>query len=161
MIKPTNDRKLAAIAPADRILLLPHCLRPSETCPGTYSRQGLVCPEDCSQPCAIRVMREAALKLGYKGVCVAPGGSMALRFVKQMNPKGIVAVACKKELELGIHGVESLAQKGEIQMPVIEVIPLSKDGCVDTEVDLERALETIKLMEEPALSHEGAPSRSI
>ncbi|RLC70267.1 MAG: hypothetical protein DRI26_07490 [Chloroflexi bacterium] len=148
MIKPMSDGKLAAVAPADRILLLPHCLRPSETCPGTYSKQGLVCPEDCSQPCAIRIMREAAVKLGYKGVCVAPGGSMALRFVKQMNPKGIVAVACEKELELGIHGVESLVQKGEIQMPVIGVIPLSKDGCVDTEVDVEQALKTIGLVEE-------------
>lgn len=161
MVNSISEGRLAAIAPADRILLLPHCLRPSQTCPGTYSKRGLICPESCSQPCAIRILREAALKLGYRGVCVAPGGSMALRFVKQMNPKGIVAVACDKELELGIHGVETLVQRGEIQEPVIGVIPLSKDGCVDTEVDVERALETIRLMEGPALSHGEAPPHSI
>ena len=69
---------------------------------------------------------------------------MALRFVKQMNPQGIVALACEKELELGVQGVEELIRKGEVQIPAIEVIPLSKDGCVDTEVDVELALHTIE-----------------
>jgi len=69
---------------------------------------------------------------------------MALRFVKQMNPQGIVAVACEKELELGIQGVEELVRKGEVRIPAIEVIPLNRDGCVDTEVDVELALHAIE-----------------
>ncbi len=69
---------------------------------------------------------------------------MALRFIKQMKPEGVVAVACEKELELGIQGVENAAQVGEAQMPVIVVVPLSRDGCVDTEVDVEQALNTIE-----------------
>ena len=155
MINPTNKKKLATIPPAERVLLLPHCLRPTENCPGKYSKQGLVCPEDCSEPCAIRALREAAMNLGYKGSCVAPGGALALRFVKEMKPRGIVAVACGKELELGIDGVESMAESEDVQTPVIEVIPLSKNGCVDTDVDVEQALRTIELAEEPILSHGG------
>jgi hypothetical protein len=73
---------------------------------------------------------------------------MALRFVKQMHARGVVAVACDKELEMGINGVESAAQSEQIQMPVIVVVPLTKDGCVDTEVDIDQALRTIELVEE-------------
>jgi hypothetical protein len=149
MIDPTCEEELARIPPAERILLLPHCLRPSETCPGTFSKQGLLCPDDCSEPCSIRVLQEAARALGYKGICVAPGGAMALRFVKQMQPKAVVAVACDKELEMGIHGVECAAQSGEAEMPVIVVVPLSKDGCVDTEVDIELALGTLEAVAKP------------
>jgi hypothetical protein len=148
MMNLTLEEELARIPPSERILLLPHCLRPSQTCPGKYSKQGLVCPDDCCQPCAIRTLREAAIKLNYKGWCVAPGGAMALRYVKQMHAKAVVAVACEKELEMGIHGVQSAADNEETEMPVIVVIPLSKDGCVDTEVDMDQALKTVELTEE-------------
>jgi len=85
-----------------------------------------------------------AVKLGYKGVCVAPGGVLAVRYVKKNKPKGIVAIACQKELEEGVDGVRKLA--GELdEIPVMVIIPLSKDGCVDTEVDEKLALETIAL----------------
>jgi hypothetical protein len=149
MINPTREQELARIPPAERVLLLPHCLRPSETCPGRYSKEGLLCPDDCSEPCSIRILRQAAMDLNYKGICIAPGGAMALRFVKQTNPRGVVAVACDKELEMGIHGVECAAQNGEAEMPLIVVVPLSKDGCVDTQVDIELALRTLEAVEEP------------
>lgn len=144
MIELESFENLATIAPSDRVLLLPHCLRPIGTCPGTYSRQGLICPEDCSVSCVIRILHTKAKELGYKGVCVAPGGSMVLRFVRQTDPKGIVAVACEKELELGVRGVEELVASGEFQMPVIAVVHLSADGCVDTEVDVEKAVEIME-----------------
>lgn len=150
MIDLTCQEELFHIPPEERVLLLPHCLRPSETCPGKYSKQGLLCPDDCSEPCSIRVLREAAMNLHYKGVCVAPGGALALRFVKETNPKGVVAVACDKELELGIHGLECAAQNDEAEMPAIVVVPLLKDGCVDTEVDVELALRTLEAVEEPS-----------
>lgn len=70
---------------------------------------------------------------------------MALRFVKRLNPGGIVAVACAAELELGVRGVETLVQSGTVQIPTLVVIPLSEDGCVDTTVDLSRALKAINV----------------
>jgi hypothetical protein len=97
----------------------------------------LVCPDDCEEPCAIRVLRQAAEAQGYKGVCVAPGGSMVLRFIEQTAPEAIVAVACQKELELGVSGVAELVGTGRIERPLVCVVPLSRDGCVDTEVDME------------------------
>ncbi len=138
------EEQLSRIEPSQRVLLLSHCLRPSQTCPGKYSKQGLDCPADCHEDCANGRLRRLAIKLGYKGVCIAPGGRLALRFVKENNPQGIVAVACHKELEEGVQGVKELAGD-PATAPLIVVVPLTRDGCVDTEVDEKLALEMIAL----------------
>ena len=132
------------IDPGERILLLPHCLRPSEGCRGKHTRSGMECPDDCALPCAIRSLREAALAAGYKGVCIAPGGRLALRYVEEKRPRGIVAVACDKELESGTSGVKEAAAKG-MPLPSMIIIPLARDGCVDCEVDEEEAIRMIRL----------------
>jgi hypothetical protein len=104
--------------------------------------EGLECEQDCIEPCVIRKFRETALKLGYKCVSIAAGGSMALNVVKKHKPKGIVAIACSKELEDGVEGVKKIF---EDNAPAIVVIPLTKVGCVDTEVNVEQTMEVINL----------------
>lgn len=138
------EERLLRIPPSQRILLLPHCLRRSQTCQGKYGTRGLECYE-CNPDCSVNRLRQAAINLGYKGVCVAPGGRLAVNYVKETQPEAIVAVACQKELEEGIHGVQELNGRPEEPAPVIVIIPLARDGCVDTEVDEERALELIAL----------------
>lgn len=133
------EQKLSRIDTSERILLLPHCLRRSQTCQGKYTKWGLECAE-CDPDCPVNRLRRTAISLGYKGVCVAPGGRLAVNYVKETKPKAIVAVACQKELEEGIHGVQELSGK---TVPLIVVIPLSRDGCIDTEVDEEHALGVI------------------
>jgi hypothetical protein len=132
---------LSQVNPAERILLLPHCLRRSEACKAAYNKEGLQCVK-CSADCPVNLLREAALESGYKGICIAPGGRLAVNYVRQMQPRAIVAVACEKELEEGVQGVEELTRDNQMK-PVIVIIPLIKDGCVDTEVDIEEALEII------------------
>ena len=139
----STEECLLTIRPSDRILLLPHCLRRADSCQGKYSRLGLECCT-CNPECPVNHLSQAALDLGYKGVCIAPGGRLAVNYVKEARPAAIVAVACQKELEEGIHGVQELAG-GDETVPPIVIIPLSRDGCVDTEVDVERALELIAL----------------
>jgi uncharacterized protein len=135
-----NIEKLSKIATSDRILLLPHCLRKSNSCKAKYDSSGLQCVK-CNPDCSVNKLRSEALKRGYKGVCVAPGGRLAVKFVKENNPKAVVAVACDKELEEGLQGVENLA-KEDIR-PVMVIVPLLKDGCVDTVVNDEEALRII------------------
>lgn len=136
------EERLSGIAPSERVLLLSHCLRPSQTCPGKFDKKGLMCPADCSEDCVLRRFKKVASEMGYKGVCIAAGGAMALRFIKEHNPKGIVAIACDKELAEGIEGVKGMV-KDERGFPVIVTIPLLRDGCVDTEVDEGQAVEAI------------------
>lgn len=142
MKKKTVDEGLSRVDPSQRVLLLSHCLRPSQSCPGKFSKQGLMCTEDCGENCVIRRLREVALKIGYKGTCVAAGGAMALKFVKEHNPLGIVAVACDRELSEGVEGVKELAKNMQ-EVPAIVIVPLTSDGCVDTEVDEEVAISAI------------------
>ena len=132
---------LSQIAPAERILLLPHCLRQSNTCAATYNQDGLQC-QGCSPDCAVNRLRTAAQDKGYQAVCIAPGGKLALKFIKKKKPAAIVAVACDKELAEGIQGVKDLEK--EAINPVMVVVPLSKDGCVDTEVNIEDAIKIIR-----------------
>lgn len=136
--------KLSIIDPAERVLLLSYCLRPSQTCPGKLDKKGLNCPDSCQEACVVGRLRREALALGYQGVCIAAGGSMALRFVKELNPRGIVAVACHKELTEGVEAVQAMAGS-EREAPAIAVVPLSTDGCVDTTVDEARVQEIIAL----------------
>ncbi len=134
----TAEEELAVIPPADRILLLPHCLRRTATCRAPYDSRGLQCLH-CNPDCPVNQLTAAAEELGYGGICVAPGGRLALKFVTEMKPRAIVAVACEKELEEGIHGVrEKAAEMG--LLPLVAVIPLARDGCIDTEVDIEQAI---------------------
>lgn len=132
-------KRLAQVPPRERVLLLPHCLRPSQTCPGRPSHEGFQCPAGCKEACPIRILREEAVRLGYKGVCVAPGGALALRFVRETAPQAVVAIACQKELEEGIQAVGGLSEP----RPWVVTVPLLRDGCVDTEVDLEEALRVL------------------
>ena len=137
-----QDVDIRSFPPEQRLLLLPHCLRPSQGCPGKMTREGLDCTGCTRTDCKIGPIREAALKAGYLGVCVAPGGRLAVRRVAELKPEAIVAVACDKELEEGVEAVNALGWE-KAAPPVIQ-IPLLRDGCVDTDVDLEAVLGVIK-----------------
>jgi hypothetical protein len=61
--------------------------------------------------------------------------------VAENEPAGIVAVACQKELEEGYDAVSRMTYAGEL--PASAIIPLTRDGCVDTEVDVAAAMAAI------------------
>ena len=105
------------------------------------TKVGLDCTGCARLDCAIFQLRSAAQDAGYGGICVAPGGRLAARFVSEHEPAGIVAVACQKELEEGFDAVSRMGYSGE--PPASAVVPLSRDGCVDTDVDVVAARAAI------------------
>jgi hypothetical protein len=137
----TSVGKVADVPFSQRVLLLPHCLRPSQNCPGKMTKQGLNCAGCILTDCAIYKLRVAATEAGYSGVCVAPGGRLAVRFLAEHQPTGVIAIACDKELEEGLEAIAEMAWEGG--RPTVVTFPLSQDGCVDTKVDVEAALEII------------------
>lgn len=139
-MRKVNIRKTTEIPAAERILLLPHCLRHAETCKANYGKDGLECTA-CNPVCTINLLNKTALSLGYQGVCVAPGGRLAVNYVNEKRPRVIVAVACQKELDEGIGNIRELADN---YSPIIVIIPLTRDGCVNTEVDVNGAVEIIR-----------------
>ncbi len=145
-----NEEILKSVDKDKRVLLISHCLRSSKDCTAKMTKAGLECKDDCPTRCTVGRLRIMAQELGYKGVCIAPGGSMALKFIKNNDPEGIVAIACMKELEEGVCAVKELVEtkKGDASTgngPVIVAVPLLRDGCVDTEVDEEEAKKIIEL----------------
>ena len=117
----------AATPPARRLLLLPHCLRDQDRCPGTYSPLGLHC-KGCGA-CILPELKAEAESLGYK-VLIAEGTPAALQLVLSGRTDAILGVACLDSLE---EAYESAAQLG---VPYAAV-PLLVDGCKDTVADLE------------------------
>ncbi len=145
-VSKEDEEKIASIPPEERVLLLPHCLKPSDKCEAKFKKEGLNCPQGCQIDCQIRSLRELAHDRGYKGVCTAAGGVMALKFIKKTDPDAIVAIACDKELEEGVCAVEKYSKVDKsLKVPIVISIPLIKDGCVDTEVDMKEAERIIKI----------------
>jgi hypothetical protein len=105
------------------------------------TKQGLSCAGCSLTNCAIHQLRAAADEAGYDGVCVAPGGRLAVRFLAERQPAGVVAIACDKELQEGLEAIAEM--EWESSRPVVVTFPLSQDGCVDTVVDVQTAKEII------------------
>ena len=141
--KSEKMARLRAVAPQERVLLLPHCLRRSAHCQARYERDtGLQCAH-CDEECPIHRILTVAEENGLGGICVAPGGSMAIEYLKKRKPLGILAVACPKELSMGVEAVLQMSRNG--WNPVVVTVGLSQDGCVDTEVDVDLVAEFVKL----------------
>ena len=108
-----------------RILFLPQCLR-SRECPASLSESGYVCKK-CGR-CGIHRVISRALELGYKGAYVLSGGSMVGSILKRERPLACLGVACFKELVLGGFVCERFGA-------ISQGVALSRDGCIETEVD--------------------------
>jgi geranylgeranyl diphosphate synthase, type II len=145
-ISKKDEETIASIPAEERVLLLPHCLKPSDKCEAKFKKEGLNCPEDCQIECQIRTLTKLANDRGFKGVCTAAGGVMALKFIKKTEPAAIIAIACDKELEEGVCAVEKYSKVDKsIKIPLVISIPLLQDGCVDTVVDMKEAERIIKI----------------
>jgi hypothetical protein len=110
----------------ERVLLLPQCLR-AKDCPAEIGKYGYEC-QDCGK-CSIKQIRQICNKLGYKGVFIMPGGSLAKKIIGELKPKASMGVACSKELVLGSVLCEKMGIIGQ-------GVELLRDGCINTLVDL-------------------------
>ncbi|MEQ8199863.1 MAG: DUF116 domain-containing protein [Syntrophomonadaceae bacterium] len=117
------------------LILLPHCLQDSE-CPHKITMDVSNCKR-CHKCCVCDL-----IELGEKYhavVKVATGGTLARKFIEEARPRGVVAVACERDLSLGIQD--------STPIPVIGVLNCRPNGpCINTNVvvaDVEQALQEI------------------
>jgi uncharacterized protein len=117
----------------DRILvLLPHCLQ-IDIC----NRKITSDVNNCSRcgKCAVGKLVEIGEKYGLR-LEVVNGGTLARRRVASFKPNGIIAVACERDLTLGIQDVYPI--------PVYGVINDRPNGpCVNTHVDMTLVEEAV------------------
>jgi len=122
----------------DRILiLLPHCLQ-IDKCNRKITNNVQNCVR-CGK-CSVAKFLELGDKYGLT-IEVVNGGTLARRKVKTFQPDGIVAIACERDLTLGILDVHPV--------PVYGVINDRPNGpCYNTEADLDLAEKAIRFFTE-------------
>jgi len=130
------EQKVARVDYEDRIILVPQCLRDPEDCRAELTDLGYRC-RDCGR-CVINDIKRIGEGLGYASLYIVPGSSMAKKILKDVDPGAVIAVACHSEL---VEGFEASHVYG---IPV-QGIPLDKEGCMGTEVDLKKVEEKLRL----------------
>jgi len=127
-----------------RLLLLPQCLRASATCRAEHDAFGLLCDE-CGS-CSLGVLQHEAEQLGYV-VLIAEGTTVVTRLLEQGKVDAVVGVSCLDGLERSFPHMAAEAVPGI-------AIPLLRDGCRDTAVDLSWVQQALRLR-----SHQGWTDR--
>ncbi len=131
-----NKEEFHKIPPEERIVFVPQCLRQSD-CKAPLGEHGYIC-QHCNPECQVHLITEAADKLGYKGVYILPGGSMAQKIIDFSKPHAILGIACEKEALLGGLLLKKLGIVGR-------GILLFRDGCVNTLVKVADVLKILGL----------------
>ena len=126
---------VASIPYERRLMLLPQCLRDFENCPAEMDEFGLLC-EECGR-CSIGELQSLAEELGYV-VLVAEGSTVVTRLLDSGKVDAVVGVSCLNALE------KSFPHMADGAVPGL-AIPLTVDGCLNTETDVEHVREAIRL----------------
>ena len=130
-----NQSAYEHVKQEDRILLIPHCLRDADACIAPIDDDGYHC-QKCGA-CVISEITTAAEERGIKWYMVG-GGSHAIRIVKNARPQAVFGIACFDDAKLAGDKIRGYG------IPAQAVL-LSKAGCVNTEVDLDRVLEKLNI----------------
>ncbi len=124
---------VAAIPYEKRLLLLPKCLRHAQECPAQFDEIGLLC-EHCGR-CVIDDFKSQAEQLGY-AVLIAEGSPVVMSLIEAGRIEAVVGASCLSVLE----GVFPYMEAGAV--PGL-AIPLLRDGCAHTYLDVDWLWEAI------------------
>jgi hypothetical protein len=133
-----HARRFAAVPYRERIVLVPQCLRKLGTCEAVETARGYDCKQ-CDACPAGPVFRKAA-ELGYRGVYMLKGGRAVAALLAEQKPGAVVGVACDYEGALGMLECERAG------VPV-QFIPLLRDGCSETDVDVSDVVSVLEFYE--------------
>lgn len=121
-----------------RILLLPQCLKSSKACPAECDELGLLCQE-CGR-CSIGTIQREAEQLGYS-VLIAEGTTSVSTLLARGEADAVIGIGCLHALERSFRPLMQYAVPGL-------AIPLLRNECIDTAVDLDWVRETLRLKTE-------------
>lgn len=117
-----------------RAIFLPQCLR-NPDCPAKLTGEGITCIK-CGR-CGIGELKELSEGLGCL-FFVVPGSSFVKRMIGKYKPKAVLGIGCVMEVKEGTALVSSIG------VPV-QSVTLSRDGCIDTRIDVMKLIERIVL----------------
>ena len=143
--------RILTIPPARRTLLLPHCLRDSQSCPAAYDAEGLHCLS-CGR-CVLAELKRYAESLGYS-VLIAEGTPIVMKSILSGKTDAILGVGCLKSLErafdqLQLAGIPAAA------------VPLLNGDCKDSVIDPDWVRELIDIPYHPQTITNGNSAEKI
>lgn len=123
---------------SERVIFVPQCLRNVEKCKAKEMGSYYVCAQ-CNA-CKVGPIDKKSKELGYKALYILKGGRTVEKLIADLKPKAILGVACFFE---GVQGMK----ESERHNIAVQFVPLTKDGCVNTDLNLEEVfamLEKVK-----------------
>jgi hypothetical protein len=127
--------KFIKVPSQNRIIFVPHCMRKTKVCKAKENEGYYICTK--CHACKIGKIQEEAERLNYAGLFILKGGRAIVKIIEQEKPKAVVGVACLFE------GKEAFALLKKYDIAV-QFVALSKDGCSDTDVDLEEVYKILQ-----------------
>jgi hypothetical protein len=125
--------RFAAAGP-ERILVGPQCMRAGDCTARLDPVDGYRCVQ-CGR-CDFAELSRVAEEMGFR-LFIVPGDRFAKRLVERYRADAAVGVACPPEL--------SMALLAGMKMGVPSAgVPLSRDGCFETDVDIEAVKEVMR-----------------
>jgi hypothetical protein len=137
-IRIKNDANLDGYlkVPYDkRAAFFPQCLRNVKVCRAELTEEGYACAK-CGS-CEIARFKAEAEALGYGGFYVVPGASMVFKIMKRRSFKAALGVACYFEL------ADAVEKSTLFHIPC-HGVPLLRDGCKDTIVDVDDVMAAMR-----------------
>jgi hypothetical protein len=120
----------------DRIVLAPRCMRNISKCSAQEQGPYFIC-RNCGC-CTIGKIDALMKELGYGNLYILKGGSAVPKIIKEQKPKALVGIACS------IEGVP-LFSAAEDENVAAQFALLLKDGCHDTDADIDEIEKLLKL----------------
>ena len=133
---------VAGIPFSRRLLLLPQCLRSRDACPAGRDEFGLLC--DACGRCVLGDLQSEASALGY-AVLIAEGAEAAAGMLREGHLDAVIGVSCLPALE------KTFLRIADEALPALAV-PLLRDGCDATDVDVTTLLGHIRLIRNAEVS---------
>ncbi|MDR1511716.1 MAG: DUF116 domain-containing protein [Endomicrobium sp.] len=130
-----QEGRFASVSFNKRLVFVPHCMRNTLICTAKEKGSYYIC-SGCSG-CKISKINELVKKLNYKALYVLKGGRTIEKIIKEQKPKAIVGVACFSE---GYQAFKILKDKNV----AVQFVPLKKDGCTNTDIDMKEAEMILK-----------------
>jgi hypothetical protein len=128
-------KKFASVPFNKRIVFVPHCMRNASVCIAVEKGSYYICKK-CGG-CKINKIDNLVKELNYPALYVLKGGRSIINIIKEQNPQAIVGIACFFE------GAQAFKLLKETNVTV-QFVPLTKDGCTDTDADLQEVEKILR-----------------
>jgi hypothetical protein len=124
----SQQKKFSSVPFNKRIVFAPHCMRNTAVCTAYEKDSYYICRE-CGG-CTIGKISGLVKELGYMGLFTVKGGRTLAKLAEEHKPAAVVGIACYFEGELGFNLFKNTDM-------VVQYVPLTKDGCANTDADFE------------------------